>query len=33
MPEAAPEKPADAKGVDSDAEAAEAGTQASSRTP
>ena len=42
MPEAAPEKPADAKGgvdsdakgvVDSDAEAAGAGTQASSRTP
>ena len=33
MPEAGPEKPAHAKGVDSDAEAAEAGTQASSRTP
>jgi len=32
MPEAGPEKPAHAKGVDSDAEAAAAGTQASSRT-
>ena len=32
MPEAGPEKPAHAKGVDSDAEPAAAGTQASSRT-